>query len=99
MRCALSFDEDKDLIDQKVAAWGEMQSLDEEPCYKEEDIRGERQQTFFIGYKAAMSKACNDINLLEKDGVLTENVSLSLQRLMAGNIAMILFSMLDSQEE
>lgn len=38
MRCALSFDEDKDLIDQKVAAWGEMQSLKEEPCYREEDI-------------------------------------------------------------
>lgn len=36
MRCALSFDEDKSLIDQKVSSWGEMQSMKEEPAYKEE---------------------------------------------------------------
>ena len=99
MRCALNFDEDKDLIDQKVMAWGEMQSLKEEPCYREEDIKGERQQAFFAGYKAAMSAVCKDINLLEEDGEITENASLSLQRLMAGSIAMQLFGILDSQEE
>lgn len=36
MRCALSFDENKELMDQKVAAWGEMQSLEEDPVYKED---------------------------------------------------------------
>lgn len=99
MRCALSFDENKDLIYQKVAAWGEMQPLSEEPCYREEDIGGERQQAFFTGYKAAMSAVYNDIKLLAEDGEITENASLSLQRLMAGRIAMLLFSILDIQEE
>ena len=36
MRCALSYDENKELMDQKVAAWGEMQSLEEDPVYKED---------------------------------------------------------------
>lgn len=99
MRCALSFDEDKDLIDQKVAAWGEMQSLKEEPCYREEDIADGRQRAGFAGYKAAVDDVCRDLDLLLEDGEITENASLSLQRLMAGSIAMQLSGILDSQDE
>lgn len=51
MRCALNFDSEKDLVEQDLSAWGEYQSLSEEPSYKEIDIVSEREKNFFKGYK------------------------------------------------
>ena len=73
MRCALSYDENKDLTDQKLSAWGEMQSLEEDPAYKEEDIKDEKEREYFFGYKMAVDDMCKNLviskikNLKEKD--------------------------------
>lgn len=99
MRCALSFDENKELMDQKVAAWGEMQSLEEDPAYKEEDIKDEKEREYFLGYKMACDEICKDIDNLVEDEMMSEEAYNHLQALMAGSIAMQLFSILDNQEE
>ena len=99
MRCALSYDESKDLVDQKLSAWGEMQSLEEDPAYKEEDIKDEKERECFLGYKMACDEICKDIDNLVEDGTMSEEASDHLQALMAGSIAMQLFSILDNQEE
>lgn len=99
MRCALSFDEDKSLIEQKVSAWGEMQSLKEEPAYKEEDIKDKEDAEFFRGYKSAVDEACNLLDTMVEDEELTEDVSEHLQRCLAGSIVELLFSILDYEEE
>lgn len=99
MRCALSFDENKELINQKVAAWGEMQSLEEDPAYKEEDIKDEKEAAFFRGIKTAMDSVCHDLENLVEEEEISEEASDELQALMAGELAMQLFSILDNQEE
>lgn len=99
MRCALSFDENKDLIDQKLSAWGEMQSLEEEPAYREENIKDEEQKEYFFGYKMAVDDMCKNLNMLIDSGDISEDASDELQAYMAGELAMQLFSILDYQEE
>ena len=99
MRCALRFDENKELMDQKVAAWGEMQSLEEDPAYKEEDIKDEKEREYFLGYKMACDEICKDIDNLVEDEMMSEEASDHLRALMAGSIAMHLFSILDNQEK
>ena len=99
MRCALSYDENKDLIDQKLSAWGEMQSLEEDPAYKEEDIKDEKEREYFLGYKTACDEICKDIDNLVEDEMMSEEASEHIQTLMAGSLAMQLFSILDNQEE
>lgn len=99
MRCALCFDEEKELIDQSLSAWGEMQSLDEDPCYKEEDIKDEKDSAFFRGVKAAMDSVCVDLDNAVEDEMISEEASEHLQLLMSGKLAMHLFSILDNQEE
>lgn len=99
MRCALSFDEDKDLIDQNIAAWGEMQSLSEEPVYREEDIKSDKKKSFLMGYKMAVDDVCKDLKLLIDDGEIPEEASDKLQSLISGDIAMQLFSILGGEEE
>ncbi|MCR4739167.1 MAG: hypothetical protein K5886_02770 [Lachnospiraceae bacterium] len=99
MRCALSYDKNKDLIDQKLSAWGEMQSLEEDPAYKEEDIKDEKEREYFLGYKMACDEICKDIDNIVEDEMMSEEASDHLQALMAGSIAMQLFSILDNQEE
>lgn len=99
MRCALSYDESKDLIDQKLSAWGEMQSLEEEPAYKEEDIKDEKEKECFAGYKMACDEFCKDLDNCVKDEMISEEASDHLQTLMVGSLAMQLFSILDNQEE
>lgn len=99
MRCALSYDENKDLIDQKLSAWGEMQSLEEDPAYKEEDIKDEKEAAFFKGVKMAMDSVCHDLENLVEEEKISEEASDELQALMAGELAMHLFSILDNQEE
>ena len=99
MRCALSFDENKDLVEQKLSAWGEMQSLEEDPAYKEEDIKDEKQKECFIGYKMACDEFCKDLDGMVEDEMISEEASDHLQALIAGSLAMQLFSILDYQEE
>lgn len=99
MRCALSYDKSKDLIDQKLSAWGEMQSLEEEPAYKEEDIKDEKEKEHFAGYKMACDEFCKDLDNCVEDEMISEEASDFLQALMAGSLAMQLFSILDNQEE
>lgn len=99
MRCALSFDEDKSLIDQKVAAWGVMQSLKEEPAYKEEDIKSREEAEFFRGYKFAIDEVCNNLDTMVEEGDLAENTSEHLQACFAGSIVELLFSILDNELE
>lgn len=99
MRCALSFDENKMLIEQKVAAWGEMQSLRDDPSYKEEDIKGEMEASFFRGVKHAMDSVCNILDCLEDNGMISEEVFEEVQQMMAEEIAMQLFSILDYQDD
>ena len=92
MRCALSYDKNKDLIDQKLSAWGVMQSL-------EEDIKDEKEREYFLWHKMACDEICKDIDNLVEDEMMSEEASDHLQALMAGSIAMQLFSILDNQEE
>lgn len=99
MRCALSFDENKDLTEQKLSAWGEMQSLEEDPGYKEEDIKDEKQKEYFFGYKMACDEFCKNLDNAVEDEMISDEASEHLQALMSGELAMQLFSILDYQEE
>ncbi len=113
MRCALQFDEHKDLSNQMLSAWGEMQSLKEDPAYKEEDIKDARDRGFMKGYKAALDDVFNNLEnnmdaYMDIDGSSTlgkirkeivEEVASALSKLAAGELAMQLFSILDNQEE
>lgn len=99
MRCALSFDENKDLTEQKLSAWGEMQSLKEEPAYKEEDIADDEDKAFFRGVKAAMDAVSIDLENAVVDEIISEDANEHLQTLISGELAMHLFSILDNQEE
>ena len=98
MRCALSFNEDERLYDQEVSAWGEMQSMNEEPSYKESDIADPGDKRLFEGMKWMIDEVYSDLECMEDDGMITEEASEHLQALMSGNLAMMLFSILDRQE-
>lgn len=97
MRCAIDFDENKMLIEQEVNAWGEMQSLDEEPAYKEKDIKSEKGRAFFFGYKAALDDACCMLDNFVEFGEIEEETSERMQQWLAGNLCMQLFSILDDE--
>lgn len=99
MRCALQFEADKDLTEQEVNAWGEMQSLEEEPSYREADIEGEKEKGYFLGFKSAFDFFCNLLDNLVEDEVITNDISDEIQSYMPGELAMQLFSILDNQEE
>lgn len=99
MRCAIQFDEDKPLIEQNVNAWSEMQSLDEEPAYREENIKSVEDKEFFRGYKFAMDDVCKILDNFVVDNELTNKVSEEIQRWMSGDLCMHLFSILDNQPE
>lgn len=99
MRCAVEFDENKPLCDQEIKAWGEMQSLEEEPGYRESDIKDEREQEFFRGYKFAFDTVCTILDNLtdEIHEELTQEQSEEIQRWMNGELCEVLFSILDNQ--
>ena len=99
MRCAINYDKETDFSDQKVKAWGEMQSLNEEPSYKEEDIESEADKAFFHGFKCGIDEAVHDLELLVEDGELDEEVKDTLLTYFEGEIVMQLFSILDHQLE
>jgi hypothetical protein len=98
MRCALSFDENTALYEQKVKAWGELQSLDDEPAYKEDDIVNEYDKAFFRGVKTAFDYVCNELDEMVELGELAENTSHYIQSGMSGELCMHLFSIIDNQE-
>lgn len=99
MRCALSYDNETDFKDQKIAAWGELQSLEEDPAYKEEDIEDERDKAYFMGFKCGIDEAVHDLDTLLEDNEISEDAYDSLMILFTGELAMELFSILDHQEE
>lgn len=99
MRCALSFDEARDLTDQNLSAWGELQSLDEPPAYREEDIKGEYEKETFFGYKMACDNTMMILKDLVEDEEMSEQASDHFQACMFGDLASQLVGILDNQEE
>ena len=97
MRCALQYVSDKPLNEQSINAWGEMQSLKETPCYREEDIKDEKEQEYFKGYKMAVDDFCTILDNQVFDEVITEEQSDEIQKFLPGELAMLLFSILDNQ--
>jgi hypothetical protein len=97
MRCALSFDENTALYEQKVKAWGELQSLDDEPAYKEEDIVDKEARVFFHGLKVAFETVANDLDDMVEDEEITEDASNKIQRGMCAELALHLFRIIDHQ--
>ncbi|MCQ2558846.1 MAG: hypothetical protein MJ135_06990, partial [Oscillospiraceae bacterium] len=85
---------EKEFLAQKVSAWGEMQSLEEEPAYKESDIKDEQERAFFCGYKYAVDEL---VSLIKDD--TSEWTKEDIKEIMIGNICMNLFSILDQQGE
>ncbi|MCF0260645.1 MAG: hypothetical protein HUJ54_12375 [Erysipelotrichaceae bacterium] len=107
MRCAVYIDENKDLISQNVKAWGELQSLNEEPCYREEDIKSAVDKAEFAGYKMALDDviaSAEDLTDLA-DAAAYGCLSSGLKRFVEdikdrcyGNLCMLLFSIIDNQD-
>lgn len=97
MRCAIDYDENKPLIEQEVKAWGEMQSLKEEPAYKESDIKSANAKAFFLGYKAALDDACSVLDNFVDFNEIEEETSERMQQWLAGDMCMQLFSILDDE--
>lgn len=98
MRCVLVFDEDKNLADQKVSAYGANQPLKEDPAYKEEDIKDEKDLEHFRGYKRAMDDICTILENMVFDEEITQEVSDEIQENISGEIVEELWSILDNQE-
>lgn len=96
MRCDLDYDPEKMFSEQKVEAWGVMQSLTEEPCYREEDIKDPLNLLYFRGYKAAVDESIVALSeiLFDDIGSIEE-----FKEWCAANICMLLFSILDEQSE
>lgn len=99
MRCALSFDENKPLYEQEIAAWGEMQSLKDEPAYKESDIKDEQEKALFRGSKIMAEEVATTIEGMQEDGDISEEAVEHIEACIQGELAMMLFSILDNQEE
>ena len=98
MRCAITFDENKPLYNQKVKAWGEMQSLKEDPAYKEEYIKSDKNKNFFDGYKYAFDDMRNTLNFLVDEQEITKEQSEEIQTHLSGSLCEMLFSILDNEE-
>lgn len=99
MRCALNFDEDKPLAEQSISAWGELQSLNEEPSYKESDIKDENDKNWLHAYKCAFDDVCNILDNLKFEGSIKNKHLEAIEVRMSGELCMQLFSILDNQEE
>lgn len=97
MRCAIKIDKNIALADQEVKAWGEMQSLEEEPVYKESDIEEEKDKKFFFGYKCSMDDTWAELDNLVFDEEITEEQASKVKERMKGSLCKVLFELLDSQ--
>ncbi len=108
MRCELQYDKNESFINQSVNAWGELQSLKEEPAYREEDIKDEGDRQFFRGYKYAVDRMIRNVeNIIDDqfDDVYCDGIRKAMDDLVeelksdaSGDICMLLFSILDNQE-
>ena len=98
MRCAVDFKEGEPLYNQEIRAWGELQSLNEEPSYKESDIKSEAEKERFKGFKYAFDEVCTILADLVEDGRLDDDASLEIQDWMSGSLCEVLFSILDNEE-
>lgn len=94
MRCALKYDDEIRFAEQKVEAWGELQSLAEEPSYKEAEL-SEEDFAIFTAYKMAMDDAIDNFEAYSETGYDVD----VFKRMCAGSICELLFSLLDEQEE
>lgn len=97
MRCAIDFDENKPLREQEIKAWGELQSLKEEPAYKESDIKNDKSKNFFLGVKYAFDEVRTALDNLEEYEELNEDQNKIIQAHMSGSLCEILFSILDEE--
>jgi len=99
MRCALSIEENKPLYQQEIKAWSEMQSTKESPAYKESEIKSKEEQEFFSGYKFALDNIYAALNSLLHEEVINSEQIEYIKNYMSGDLCMLLFSILDNQEE
>lgn len=99
MRCALDFDENLPLAKQNLRAWSEMQSLDDEPAYKETDIKDSNSKSFMFGYKSAMDDVCKVLDNFVEDGNLARNTSAEIQTWLSSELCMQLFTILDDEPD
>lgn len=96
MRCVLDYEAGKTFAEQSVNAWGIMQSLTEEPCYREDDIKDPRDRSYFCGYKAAIDESIMSLSEIIFDDI--DSIE-EFKDWCAANICMMLFSILDTQSE
>lgn len=94
MRCAIKYSYDKTFYEQTLEAWGEMQSIGEDPCYKENELNAEN-KVIFNAYKVAMDDAITNYETLHEDN---EQEVEKFKDLCAGDVCLLLFSLLDEQE-
>lgn len=99
MRCAVSYNENEPLTLQEVKAWSELQSLSEEPAYRESDIKDDKGKQFFYGYKCALDDLKTVLENLEFDGALKRKKKELILDWMDGNLFDALVSILDDQFE
>lgn len=99
MRCALLYDESKALWDQEISAWGEMQSFEEKPSYREKDIKSEWKRGFFKGCKVMVEEVCTMVGNMYEDGEIGANAADNITESMQRELVMQLFSILDNQED
>lgn len=99
MGCVLKFNENETLSDQNLSAWGLNQSTDEEPAYREEDIKSEKDRAWFKGYKEAYNEAIDTIENSAFDGDIAEKQAKALKEQFHGDICLMLYSIIDGQEE
>ena len=99
MRCAIDFDENKELLNQNVNGWGEFQSLVEEPSYREEEIKSVENKEFFRGYKMALDDVCRNLEILVDDEVISQEASDEMQAYLSGDLWELLISILDNEVE
>jgi hypothetical protein len=94
MRCSLKYNKEQHFNEQMVEAWGEMQSVNDEPSYKESDLNKEN-ALYFRAYKLAMDSAIGLFGIIHEEEELREE----FEAMCAGDICMLLFSLLDEQGE
>ena len=99
MRCAIDFDENKELLNQNVNGWGEFQSLVEEPSYREEEIKSVENKEFFRGYKMALADVSRNLEILVDDEVISQEASDEMQAYLSGDLWELLISILDNEVE
>lgn len=94
MRCALKYDDELRFAEQKVSSWGELQSLAEEPSYKEAEL-SKGNAIAFMAYKMAMDDAIDNYEACSEADYDID----VFKRMCAGSICEMLFSILDEVEE